>query len=217
MSGGARGIDAAAHRGALRAGGVTTAVLGSGLASIYPEEHGPLFDMIVAGKGAIVSEFAPRVPPRPGHFPRRNRIVAGLCVGVLVIEAARRSGALITARLAVDDLSRDAMAVPGAIDSFVSVGCHQAIRDGWATLVTTPEEVLEALGGADLLLRGAAAVAQGPPASSARMEALHLELAACAKPQRPEMLADLLMRPVAEVLGDLTMLELRGAVRRVGP
>ncbi|MCE2883147.1 MAG: DNA-processing protein DprA [Planctomycetaceae bacterium] len=143
ISGGARGIDAEAHRGALRAGGRTVAVLASGLGQPYPPEHAPLFEQIVSQGGAIVTEQPYGVRPRADLFPRRNRIVAGLSLVVVVIEAASRSGALLTARIAVDDLSRDAACLPGRVDSAVSAGCHRAIREGWAQLVTGADDIMQ--------------------------------------------------------------------------
>ncbi len=143
VSGGARGIDAAAHRGALAAGGITIAVLGTGLDRVYPPEHGNLFASIIHGGGALVSEFAPEVGPAAAHFPRRNRIIAALSCVVLVVEAARRSGALITARIAVEDLGRDCLGVPGALDNAASRGVHHAIGQGWMGLVDDPRDVLE--------------------------------------------------------------------------
>jgi len=143
ISGGARGIDAEAHRGALRAGGRTVAVLASGLGQPYPPEHAPLFEQIVAQGGALVTEQPHDMRPRADLFPRRNRIVAGLSLVVVVIEAAARSGALLTARIAVDDLSRDAACLPGRVDSAVSAGCHRAIREGWAQLVTGADDIMQ--------------------------------------------------------------------------
>ncbi|MCH2145115.1 MAG: DNA-processing protein DprA [Phycisphaerales bacterium] len=160
VSGGARGIDAAAHREALLRAGGTTAVLGSGLGVPYPPEHVTLFDSIVAAGGCVASEYPVHAPPRPARFPRRNRIVSGLSVAVLVVEAAARSGALITARLAIEEQGRDAMAIPGRVDDPCSAGCLRMIREGWATLVSTPEEALEALEGASALLRAAEAPKQ---------------------------------------------------------
>ncbi|MCH2162769.1 MAG: DNA-processing protein DprA [Phycisphaerales bacterium] len=145
VSGGARGIDAAAHREAIRRGSPTVAVLGSGLGRPYPPEHAPLFDEVVDQGGLILSEYPCDREPRPGQFPARNRIVAGLSVGVVMVEAGWRSGALITGRLAGEDYGREVMAVPGAVTPGRSSGCHRAIREGWAALVDAPEQVLEQL------------------------------------------------------------------------
>ncbi|HZN32839.1 MAG TPA: DNA-processing protein DprA, partial [Pirellulaceae bacterium] len=128
VSGLARGIDAVAHRGALKAGGRTLAVLGSGVLNIYPPEHEQLAAEVIA-KGALLSENPPDSPPLPGAFPQRNRIVTGLALGVIVVEAADRSGALISARHAMEQ-GREVFAVPGRVDSRMSRGCHQLIRDG---------------------------------------------------------------------------------------
>ncbi len=144
VSGGARGIDAAAHRAALRVGGSTVAILGSGLACPYPPEHDTLYDSI-AETGAVLSEFASTVEPRPGNFPVRNRLVAGFGPGTVVIEAGLRSGALITARLAAEDYGREVVAVPGRADLDTHAGCHRAIREGWATLVDDPAQAIELL------------------------------------------------------------------------
>ena len=143
VSGLARGIDAAAHQGALSAGGRTFAVLGSGLGQIYPAEHQSLADAI-ATSGAVISEFAPQAKPRSGMFPQRNRLISGLSLATFVIEAPDRSGALITARLAGEQ-NRDVLALPGPVTSRASRGCNQLIRDG-ATLVQNVDDVLEQLG-----------------------------------------------------------------------
>jgi DNA processing protein len=143
VSGLARGIDAAAHQGAIDGGGRTIAVLGSGLGEIYPSEHGGLAKAIEAD-GAVISEFAPDAKPRGGMFPQRNRLIAGLALGTLVVEAPDRSGALITARLAGEQ-NRDVFAIPGPVTSRASRGSNQLIRDG-AVLVQNVDEVLEELG-----------------------------------------------------------------------
>ena len=165
VSGGARGIDAEAHRGAMRAGGRTIAVLASGFAHPYPAEHAPLFDAILEAGGAVITEQLSGIEPRPELFPRRNRIIAGLSLVTVVIEAATRSGALLTARIAVDDLSRDAACLPGPVGSALSAGCHKAIREGWASLVTSADDVCELLLAARQLAVGAveAAGRASPP------------------------------------------------------
>lgn len=143
VSGLARGIDAAAHRGAINAGGRTIAVLGSGLRNIYPREHQHLVEEVIC-HGAAVSELPPITPPQASAFPRRNRIVSGLSLGTVVIQASQRSGALITARLAGEH-GRDVFALPGPVDCRMSAGCHSLIRDG-VTLVTCIDEILDELG-----------------------------------------------------------------------
>jgi len=142
VSGLARGIDSAAHRGALRASGRTIAVLGSGVDVIYPPENRRLAREIEA-RGAVLSQFAPGTRPLAGHFPARNRVIAGLALGVVVVEAAERSGSLITAGLA-GELGREVMAVPGPVTSAQSVGAHRLIQDG-AALVMSGEDVISQL------------------------------------------------------------------------
>jgi DNA processing protein len=148
VSGLARGCDAAAHRGALAAGGVTVAVLGSGADVVYPPEHEALYRAI-AHEGAVVSELAPGTPPIAAHFPQRNRLISGLSRAVVVVEASEKSGSLITARTALEQ-GRDVMAVPGSVLGPRARGCHALLRDG-ARLVETAADVLEELGmiGAD--------------------------------------------------------------------
>ena len=140
-SGLARGVDAACHRGALAASGLTIAVMGTGLFHTYPSSHRQLAADILAKGGALVSEFPLAMPPRPYHFPRRNRIISGLSKGVLVVEAALRSGSLVTARHAVEQ-GREVFAIPGSIHSPVARGCHALIRQG-AKLVETVDDILE--------------------------------------------------------------------------
>jgi len=142
VSGLARGIDTAAHRGALAAGGRTLAVLGGGLDVVYPSENRGLARAI-EGQGAVLSQFAPGTRALPGHFPARNRTIAGLALGVVVVEAAERSGALITASLA-GDLGREVFAIPGRITSASSAGTNRLIQDG-AKLVTCWLDVVSEL------------------------------------------------------------------------
>lgn len=142
ISGMARGIDSAAHRGALRARARTIAVLGSGHGHIYPPENIKLYDEI-AKTGAVISEFENDTEPLPHNFPQRNRIISGLSLGVVVVEAARNSGALITADFALEQ-NREVFAVPGRISSQTSAGTNALIKDG-AKLVQTADDILEEL------------------------------------------------------------------------
>ncbi|UNK58494.1 DNA-processing protein DprA [Pseudoxanthomonas daejeonensis] len=158
-SGLAAGIDAAAHEAALATGGLTVAVLGTGADVPYPPRHDRLRDRI-AISGAVVSEHLPGTPPRAWHFPGRNRIIAGLSLGTLVVEAAVRSGALITARLAAE-AGREVFAIPGSIHLPQARGCHRLIRDG-AQLVEHPDEVLAGIAA----LAGRLATSLGPHARS---------------------------------------------------
>ncbi len=143
VSGLARGIDAAAHRGALAAGGRTLAVLAGGVLNIYPPEHDRLAQQVIAD-GALLSESPSRAEPLGGMFPQRNRLISGLSLGVIIVEAPERSGALITARHAMEQ-GREVFAVPGHVDGRTARGCHQLIRDG-AKLVESADDVLEELG-----------------------------------------------------------------------
>lgn len=140
ISGGARGIDTAAHEACLYAGGKTIAVLGCGLDIVYPPENAELFKNICR-QGAVISEYAPGTKPLPNNFPARNRIIVGLSSAVIVAEAARKSGAIITANIAADE-GRDVYCVPGNIFDGTSIGCHDLIRNG-AKLVDSPEDALE--------------------------------------------------------------------------
>jgi DNA processing protein len=142
VSGLARGVDSAAHRGALEAGGATVAVFGCGVDIVYPREHRQLAHEICE-RGALVSEFALRTPPLKGHFPQRNRIISGLSLAVVIVEAAERSGSLITARFALDQ-GRAVLAVPGNVLGGRNYGSHALLRDG-AKLVECADDILEEL------------------------------------------------------------------------
>ncbi len=148
ISGGARGVDTAAHVGALRAGGRTVVVQGCGLHHCYPDENAGLYEQIIGEDcGAVVSEMSPDEPPLPENFPPRNRIIAGMSLGILVIEANLKSGSLITARLAADDYGREVFAVPGRVDSPASAGTHHLLKTGSAALVENAEDIVLILGG----------------------------------------------------------------------
>ena len=141
-SGLAKGVDACAHKGALHAQGSTIAVLGNGLNEIYPKQNHKLSEELCE-KGALISEFGLWTKPHPGHFPRRNRIVSGLSMGTLVVEATLKSGSLITARQALEQ-NREVFAIPGPVSNPQKAGCHHLIRQG-ATLVESPEQIIKEL------------------------------------------------------------------------
>lgn len=203
-SGLALGIDGAAHRGALDVAGKTIAVLGTGLQCLYPARHRQLAADIVEHGGALVSELPLDCPPHASNFPRRNRIISGLSLGVLVVEASPSSGSLITARLAAEQ-GREVYAIPGSIHHPGARGCHQLIRDG-AVLVESIAHILEALRGWQL---------QPPLASEAspvqRFEHPLLDLLHAA-PHSSEALAAVSGWPLSQVLAALTELELDGHI-----
>lgn len=199
------GIDGSAHRGALAAGGRTIAVLGSGLKRIYPGSHSRLAEEIAVGGGALVSEFSLEAAPLPRHFPQRNRLISGLSLGVVVVEASPRSGSLITARHALDQ-GRELFAVPGSIHNPLARGCHRLLRDG-ACLVESAADILEELG-----------LPPAPTPESARAEAPlpasmqeflgHVGFS----PVLPEALVESSGLTIAEISSMLIDLEIRGYV-----
>lgn len=208
VSGLARGVDAAAHKAALEANGRTIAVLGSGLDVIYPAEH-RLMAHSIAENGAVISEYPLGTRPEPGNFPPRNRIISGLSLAVIIVEAGEGSGALITAHFAAEQ-GREVFSVPGSILSRASRGTNRLIQNG-ANLLTSVEDVLEALN-LDLVARQELASHELPEDVSEReiLEALTGD---------PLHVDDLKTRcglPISEVTAALAMLELKGRVRQVG-
>jgi len=213
VSGLARGIDAAAHRGAIDAGGRTLAVLASGVLNIYPPEHVKLAEAVV-DHGAVLSETPPLAQPLGGMFPQRNRLISGLAQGVIVVEAAERSGALITARHAMEQ-GREVFAVPGQVDVRTSRGCHRLIRDG-AKLVETADDVLEELGPlVDPMPRDDGQMMHHP----AELMLNELEQQVLAVIDSESTSIDRIVTesglPVARVLSTISVLEMRRLIRRL--
>jgi DNA processing protein len=199
VSGMARGVDAEAHRGALMVGGVSWAVWGSGPDRVYPPEHAGLATEISAG-GALITEYPPGTPPRRHHFPERNRILAGLSRAVVVVEAAARSGALITARLAMEE-GRDVLAVPGNIFSELSVGPNTLIRVGARPLLT-PRDLFEAIG-------------VQTPAAAGRVQPADQSWITDGEAVTVDEIAERAGLTVAEVTARVLELELSGELRRL--
>ncbi len=206
VSGLALGIDAAAHRGALAGPGSTVAVIGTGADMVYPSANHQLAHQIAAA-GVIVSEWPLGTPARSAHFPQRNRLIAGLSSGVLIVEAAMRSGSLITARLA-NEMGRDVFAIPGSIHAPLSRGCHRMIKQG-AKLVETPEDVLEELG---VEIPAVAPSLRAPSGiqTSLAPEAQHLLDALGHSPATLEILATRTEMGEARLQATLLQLELAG-------
>jgi DNA processing protein len=215
VSGLAYGIDAAAHVGAVGAGGETVAVVGTGLAwdVTYPAEHRNLAEKILATDGWLISEHGLRMPSLPGHFPRRNRIISGLCRATVVVEAGERSGALLTAHLALEQ-NREVLAVPGPITSAASAGTNRLIAQG-AKPALSASDVLEAIG-----LGQPEAAAQPPPPApplglSAAADAT-LSYVIRSGHATPDEVAEVTGLPSASIAAALTELELAGLVERRG-
>lgn len=214
VSGMARGIDTAAHRGALEAGGRTIAVLAGGLLKPYPPENAEL-SLQIAEQGCLVSEAPLLRPPISGAFPQRNRVISGLTLGTIVVQAADRSGSLITAHHAAEQ-GREVFAVPGPIDCRLSRGCHSLIQQG-AKLVADVEDVLEELGP---LVQGVPQPGGGELRSVAELNLNEVEQAVLQRIESSPTLIDAVVQqsgvPVHRVLSTLSVLEMRGLVRRVG-
>ncbi|MBE2221479.1 MAG: DNA-protecting protein DprA [Anaerolineae bacterium] len=209
VSGLARGIDAVAHKTAVSLGGRTIAVLGSGLDCIYPAEHRPLAAQIKEGNGALISEYGLGVRPEAKNFPPRNRIISGLSLGVIVVEAGERSGALITTNFALEQ-NRDVFAVPGNVNSPASAGPNKLIQQG-AKLITNVDDVLEEL---NLhMVAEKTAVQLALPGSNEEI-ALYTHLSA--QPVHIDELRRATGLSSSDVSSTLTLMELKGMVQQVG-
>lgn len=223
VSGLALGIDSAAHQGALAVNGSTFAVLGNGLKSVYPNENIKLARQIIDTGGALISEQPMRMGPEAFTFPRRNRIISGLCVGTIVTEAAAKSGSLITARMALEQ-NREVFAVPGSIQSSRSSGCHYLLKNG-AKLVESDCDIIEELGGSlTALLNECQAKMPAAPKNFAEimqnsiyplneLEELYVNLEA--SPKHIDVLCREFSKPAAVMLGMLTELELEDLVQKL--
>lgn len=209
VSGLARGIDAVAHRTALEEGGRTIAVMASGIDKVYPAEHRDMAREIVNGHGVIVTDYPYGAEPESAHFPARNRLISGLSLGVLVVEAGEKSGALITSRFALEQ-NREVFAVPGNIHSPVSVGTNRLIQQG-GKLVTRVDDILEEL---NLRMVAEQAVAQVILPESAEEAALISQLSS--QPVHVDDLQRLTGMPSSLVSSTLTIMELKGMVQQVG-
>jgi len=211
VSGLASGIDGCAHEAALEAALMTDAVFGCGVDRIYPPFHESLANRILAAGGALISEYPLGTSPDRHHFPQRNRIISGLSSATLVVEAGDKSGALITAMLALE-YNREVAAVPGAITNPKSKGCHELIKTG-AALIERSEELLQLL--EVKTAQGQTDTTQLPELILDEPEAAVIKLLDAAEAQHIDMIAEQMNVPVGEALGQLLLLELKGAVKQL--
>jgi DNA processing protein len=224
ISGLARGIDAAAHRGALEAGGRTVAVMGTGLDKVYPRDHKKLADVILANGGALVSEFPLETPPAPQNFPYRNRVISGLSLGVVLVEAAENSGSLITARLAMEQ-NREVFAVPGNITSRNSFGTNYLIKGAGAKLVQQWQDIVAELPqeiAARILPPESKEKEQGlveqlslVPADLSETEHAIWKLLSTDDPAHIDALAEASQLSISDLTGALLGLEMRDLIRQL--
>ncbi|MCP8900532.1 DNA-processing protein DprA [Gilvimarinus xylanilyticus] len=207
-SGLALGVDASAHRGALHGGGVTIAVMGTGIDRVYPARNRGLADQILAQGGALVTEFAPGIASDAANFPRRNRVISGLSLGTMVVEAAIKSGSLITAKYALEH-QREVFAVPGSIHNPLSRGCHQLIKNG-AKLVESAEDIVSEL-------EGGLAFKRGQVQSQQPRQPEHWLLTLMGyDPVSVDQLCDLSGKSASELTATLLDLELEGKIAQRG-
>ncbi len=211
VSGLARGIDTVAHKVAVQAGGITIAVLGSGVDRIYPEENKSLAEAI-SEHGAVISEFPMGAKPEASHFPRRNRIISGLSLGTLVMEAGEKSGALITAEFALEQ-NREVFAVPGNVNNPKCLGVNRLVQQG-AKLVITIDDVIEELAGQLDLFAGRGAVEKQPPTLSGLDKTVYNVLSN-SEAKHIDKIAMECKKPTALVLSALLSLELKGIVKQL--
>lgn len=235
ISGGARGIDTCAHLGALQVGGRTVVVTGCGLLNCYPPENDHLYERIVKeGRGAIISELPLEAPPAKENFPPRNRIIAGMSLGILVVEANLQSGSLITARLAAGDYGREVFALPGRVDSAASAGTHHLIKSATAHLVESADDVLEHLGDVGRMLQKATEAEQAQAAVNGELFDGHIaEEKSAAPPQWTAVQQKIVTAAAGNtagatvdeiveatglapqvVMAELTFLQIKGGVKR---